>query len=235
MRRFPLLVLTSLLATAPATAQVGHDPALSPYRDIRSGRYLELFGGKIFGSGGSIPVGPRDGMVVGARVDFRAKNTILVAFGGWYANTVRNIVDADDSVATRVKPAVPHHLFGGEATLQFNITGGKSYRGLAPYFGVGLGVVKGQKTPAADTSGYAFGTKLYFAPFLGTRVMLGQRLFIKAEGKAYFWSLKYPISYLDEPSKQPGTGDAINAVNTRGRKSQYVPAPALLFGAGIAF
>ena len=235
MRRLLLAALFVLVAAPPASAQVGYDPALSPYRDIRSGRYLELFGGKMFGSGGSIQVGPRDGAVMGARVNFRAKNTIQVSFGGWYANTVRNIVDADDSIATRVKPAIAHHLYGGEATLQFNFTGGKSWHSLAPYAGLGLGVVKGQPTPAADTSGYTFGTKLYFAPMLGTRVMLGQRAFIKAEAKAYFWNLKYPLNYSDEPSKQPGTGDVINAVNRSGRRSQYVPVPALLFGIGFAF
>lgn len=235
MHRFPLLALVAALAAVPAAAQVGYDPALSPYRDIRNGRYLELFGGKVFGDGGSIPVGPRDGNVIGARVNFRGKNTIQVSFGGWYAGTVRHIVDADDSVAERVKPDINHHLLGGEVSLQFNLTGGKSWHGIAPYAGVGLGVVKGQKTPAADTSGYSFGTKLYFAPNLGTRFMLGQRSFVKIEAKAYFWSLKYPLNYSDEPAKQPGTGDVINAVNASGKRSSYVPAPALQVGVGYAF
>ncbi|MEO5799709.1 MAG: hypothetical protein ABIZ70_10290 [Gemmatimonadales bacterium] len=235
MRRFLLPVALILLAAVPAAAQVGYDPSLSPFHDVRHSRYLELFGGRIFGSGGSIPVGPRDGTVMGARVDFRAKNTVQIGFGAWYAGTVRNIVDADDSVATRVKPAVANHLFGGEISLQFNLTGGKSWRGIAPYAGVGIGVVKGQKTPAADTSGYAFGTKLYFAPNIGTRLILSERTFLKVEGKAYFWSIKYPVSYSDEPTKQPGTGDVINAVNATGKKSSYVPAPALQFGFGYSF
>lgn len=235
MRRIPLWVFCSLVAVSPASAQIGNDPARSPFHDIRNGRYLELFGGRMVGSGGSIPVGPRDGNVVGARVNFRGKNTIQVSFGGWYAGTVRNIVDADDSIAVRVKPAIAHHLLGGEATLQFNLTGGKSWHALAPYVGLGLGVVKGPKTPAADTSGYTFGTKMYFAPTLGTRLMISERMFIKAEGKAYFWSLKYPASYSDEPSKQPGSGDVFNAVNPSGKSSGYAPAPVLLFGIGFAF
>ncbi|MES2306803.1 MAG: hypothetical protein V4558_14970 [Gemmatimonadota bacterium] len=235
MRRFLLPVVLTLLAAVPAAAQVGYDPSLSPFRDVRHGRYLELFAGRMFGSGGSIPVGPRDGTVMGARVDFRAKNTVQVAFGAWYASTVRNIVDADDSVATRVKPAIDHHLLGGEISLQFNLTGGKSWRGIAPYAGVGIGVVKGQKTPAADTSGYTFGTKLFFAPNIGTRLILSERTFVKVEAKAYFWSLKYPVSYSDEPSKQPGTGDVINAVNATGKRSSYVPVPALQFGFGYSF
>lgn len=235
MRRFLSAFVVLLLASSPAAAQVGYDPAASPFRDIRNGRYLEFFAGKMFSDGGSIPVGPRDGNVFGARINFRSKNTIQVGFGGWYAGTVRNIVDADDSVATRVKPAIDHHLLGGEISLQFNLTGGKSWRGIAPYAGVGIGVVKGQKTPAADTSGYTFGTKLYFAPNIGSRFMLGQRTFVKVEGKAYFWSLKYPVSYSDEPSKQPGTGDVINAVNVSGKRSSYVPVPALQIGFGYAF
>lgn len=235
MRWILLVVLVMAGMVSTAEAQVGYDPTLSPYHDILHGRFLELTAGKVLGSGGTIPVGPRDGTIFGARVDFRAKNTIQVSFGGWYANTVRNIVDANDSVATRVKPAIPHHLYGGEIALQFNLTGGKTWHYVAPFVGLGLGVVKGQKTPAADTSGYVFGTKLFFAPFVGGRVMLGQRAFLKAEAKAYFWSIKYPVSYSTEPSKQPGTGDVINAVNASGRRSQYVPAPVLQFGLGYAF
>ncbi|MEP6590930.1 MAG: hypothetical protein ABJC19_07090 [Gemmatimonadota bacterium] len=235
MRWFLLVVLMMMGAVSAASAQVGYDPANSPYHDILHGRYLELTAGRILGSGGTIPVGPRDGTAFGARVDFRAKNTIQISFGGWYANTVRNIVDADDSVATRVKPAIPHHLYAGEIALQFNLTGGKTWHDVAPFVGVGLGAVRGQKTPPADTSGYVFGTKLFFAPFVGGRLMLGQRAFLKLEAKAYFWSLKYPVSYTEEPSKQPGTGDVINAVNVSGRRSQYVPVPALNLGFGYAF
>lgn len=234
MRPFRSLLLLCAVA-APLSAQVGHDPATSPFRDIRNGRWLEFYTGQIGGSGGPIPVGPRDGTVFGGRIDFRGRNTLQISFGAWYAATVRNIVDADDSIATRIKPAIKHSLFGGDANIQLNLTGGKSYRGIAPYVGFGLGVVKGQKTPAADTSGYSFGTKFYFSPSAGTRLMLGQRLFLKAEGRLYFWSLKYPLNYSDEPAKQPGTGDVFNAVNPTGRRSQYVTAPALLIGAGFAF
>ncbi len=79
------------------------------------------------------------------------------------------------------------------------------------------------------------GTKLYFAPNVGTRLMLGQRLFLKAEARAYFWNLKYPNSYADEPAQAPGTSDAPNAVNPSGKGGEYTPVPALLFGFGIKF
>ncbi len=234
--RSALLALAACcVPAAAAMAQVGYLPTESPFREIRFGRTIELQGGQLFGNGGPLLVGPQDGRLLGARVNFRGDHALQVSLGGWTAATERFLVDADKPPATRVSGPVAHRLIGGEFTLQLNLTGGKSWRGLAPYAGVGLGLVNGAKTPAADTSGYKFGTKLYFAPNVGARVMLGQRLFVKAEARAYFWKLKYPNAYLDEPAQAPGTIDNPNAVNPSGKSGEYAPVPALLFGLGIKF
>src|SRR5690349_8769921 len=82
----------------------------SPYREIHHGRYVELIGGKVFGNGGPIPVAPQDGNAFGGRVVFRGKNTVQLGFGGWVANTERFIVDADDSVATRISGPVSQRV-----------------------------------------------------------------------------------------------------------------------------
>ena len=235
-RRFALLALLALCSpAAAAVAQVGYLPAKSPFREIRFGQTLELQGGQLFGNGGPIKVGPQDGRILGARLNFRGNHSLQLALGGWTAAAERYIVDADKPPATRVSGPIDHRLIGGEFTLQLNLTGGKTWHALAPYAGLGLGLVHGAKTPAADTSGYSFGTKLYFAPNVGTRLMLGQRLFLKAEARAYFWNLKYPNSYADEPAQAPGTSEAPNAVNPSGKSGEYTPVPALLFGFGIKF
>lgn len=218
-----------------ASGQVGYPTDHSPFRSITRPRWVEGWSGRIFGNGGPLKVGPRDGVTYGARIDFRGRNTLQISLGGWYANTVRWVVDANDSVATRIKGPVPQRLYGGEANFQLNATGGKSWNHLAPYAAVGVGLVHGSPTPASDTSGYSFGNRIYFAPALGTRVMVGQRLFLRVEARTYFWSLRYPISYSLEPTKQPGTTDRPNRVNTTGKASQYVIAPALVFGFGIAW
>jgi hypothetical protein len=231
-----LVALAALcLPVVAAVAQVGYLPEKSPFREIRFGQTLELQGGQLFGNGGPIKVGPQDGSILGARMNFRGQHSLQLSLGGWTAGATRYIVDADKAPATRVSGPIKHRLIGGEFTLQLNLTGGKSWHSLAPYAGLGLGLVHGAKTPAADTSGYSFGTKLYFAPNVGTRLMLGQRFFVKAEARAYFWNLKYPNSYADEPAQAPGTSDAPNAVNPSGKGGEYTPVPALLFGFGIKF
>ena len=224
-----------LLCAAPLAAQVGYLPSASPYREIHNDRWIEFDAGRLYGNGGPLLVGPRDGQAFGGRIIFRGKSTLQISLGGWEAATVRFVVDANDSVATRVKGPVDEHLFGGEATITFNVTGGKTWHGLAPFAAIGLGLVHGQAPPASDTSGYSFGTKFYFGPSIGTRVLLGQRVFFKAEARAMFWSLSYPFTYSQEPSAQPGTLTAPNAVNTTGKTSQYTLTPALFFGLGFAF
>jgi len=220
---------------APATAQVGYPPTASPYRPIDRGLWAEVYGGRIFGSGGALLVGPRDGNLVGGRLDLRGKNALQVSFGGWYANTVRNVVNANDSVATRVKGPFAEKLFAFQFGAQLNVTGGKTWHGLAPYATLNVGLVHGQGPPASDTSGYSFGTKIYFSPAIGTRVFVNQRLFVSAQAQVFIWKLSYPAIYSLEPAKQPGTASHSNAVNTTGSNSQYVATPSLRLGLGIAF
>ncbi len=239
MRRVLVVALlastVTLLAPTRATAQVGRPPAESPYHDILNARWLDLSGGRVFGTGGPLLVGPRDGTLAGARLTFRGNHALSLSLGGWWASTVRHIVDANDSVATRVKPDISNSLIAAEFAIQFNLSGGKSWHRLAPFTALGIGLAKGQATPRADTSGYSFGTRFYFAPSIGTRIMLSQAVALRVEGRELFWSLKYPASYSVEPLKQPGTASAPNAVNITGKTGGYTVTPALLVGLSLRF
>jgi hypothetical protein len=222
-----------LLWTARSlSAQVGYDPHHSPFRAIDHGNWLEAYSGHLYGNGGPIPLGPRDGNLFGARVDFRAQHALQLSLGAWVAHAVRTVIDANDSVATRIKAPVDQRVLGFETNLQFNLTGGKSWHRIAPYAGVTVGLAVGQATPASDTSGYAFGTKMFRSPVLGTRIFVGQRLFVKTELQGMIWKIQYPVSYSIEPFKQPGTVAAPNAVNPSGKTSDYALAPKWIFGIG---
>jgi opacity protein-like surface antigen len=239
MRRVLLVALfaftLSLLAIPPAVAQVGRTPATSPYHDILGARWLDFSVGRVLGTGGPLLVGPRNGTLGGARVTFRGDHTLSLSLGAWYAGTVRHVVDANDSVATRVKPDVSNSLIAAEFALQMNLTGAKSWHRMAPFAALGIGLAKGQATPKSDTSGYSFGTRFYFAPSAGTRIMLTRSVALRAEARALFWSLKYPSSYSVEPVKQPGTASNPNAVNTTGKSGGYTVTPALLLGLSVRF
>lgn len=228
------LVLGLLLAPCvSAAAQVGYLPSQSPFRELTAGTFVEFTGGRVFGTGGLLQLGPRNGTSEGVRFVFRGNHTLQLSFGVWTAGTQRTWIDADDSVAKRNKGLIDQRLIAGEFGLQFNATGAKTWHGLAPYAGVGVGLVHGQASPATDTSGYSFGTKLFFAPTLGTRLFAGQRVYFKLDVRGIFWKLVYPASYSDEPAKQPGTTGHSNAVNTTGVTSQYTVTPEIRLGIGI--
>lgn len=232
MRRLPIWLL---LCPAPLLAQAGFPPSASPYHELRYGGYFEVTGGRLFGEGGLLRLGPRNGNSVGLRYTLRAKNTLQFSFGGWTAATQREVIDADDSVATRDKGLYPQRLIAGEIGIQLNLTGGKTWRGFAPNVGVTFGFVHGAGGPTTDTSGYSFGTKVYFAPGIGTRYFVSQRVYLRFDVRGLFWNLNYPASYAQEPSKQPGTASAPNAVNPTGISSEYTLTPAIRFGLGIAW
>lgn len=229
------LVLVLPAASLAAQSGVGYLPGESPFREIRFGKYIEPIGGKLYGDGGPLQVGAQDGTIMGVRAVFRARNALQVGLGVWTAGAQRFVVDADEAPATRVKGPIDQRLIGGEFSMQLNMTGGKTWRGWAPFAGIGLGLVNGEKSPASDTSSYKFGTKFYFAPNAGIRYFVGQRLYLRAEARAFVWKLAYPASYSEEPAQAPGTVDNPNAVNPTGKVGEYTPVPALMFGIGIKF
>jgi hypothetical protein len=224
------LVLAPMLS---AGAQVGFLPSQSPYREIQHGSFFELNGGKIYGGGGIVGLGPRDGTSEGFQFALRAKNTLQFSFGIWTAGTHRTQIDPQDSVAKQVKGIVAERLNAIEFGIQLNLTGGKTWHKLAPYAGIGLGLVHGAASPVTDTSGYSFGTKVYFAPAIGTRLFLGQRAYLRLDVRALIWNLSYPVVYSTEPVRQPGTGTQSNAVLPAGLSSQYTVTPQLRVGLGF--
>ena len=228
------LIMGLLLApSVSAAAQVGYLPSQSPFHELTIGTYFEVTGGHVFGSGGLLDLGPRNGASEGLSLVVRGNHALQFSFGLWTAGTERTWIDAYDSVATRNKGLVPQRLIAGEFGMQLNTTGGKRWHALAPYAGVSVGLVNGAASPPTDTSGYSFGTKLFFAPTLGTRLFVGQRLYLKLDVRALVWNLQYPPSYALEPAKQPGTTASPNAVNPTGVASQYTITPEIRVGLGI--
>jgi hypothetical protein len=235
---FAWLRMTVLLAlTIPPTlaAQVGHTPQSSPYRDIRKGHTFTATGGYFSGNGGDFGIGPHGGAVFGARYDIRSASAIQIGLGVSYGKLDRFIVNPFVTLANRRSGPVRQSVLFAEVNLQFNVTGGKSWHRIAPFFGVAGGLARAGSTPA-DTSGYRFGSKLYLAPNAGFRLFLGDRLHLRAEARATFWKLKYPTTFQQEPVEEPGTQDNPNAVIPPGGKLQeWTTSSWLQAGLGYAF
>jgi hypothetical protein len=234
--RLPALALLLIsLAASPVLAQVGHPPGDSPYRDIFKGHSVTPIVGRLAGGGGRLGIGPQDGTVFGVRYDVRTGGT--VGFGLTLAQTTAHpfLVDPFVQVARRKTGPVSQQVRFADASIQLNLSGGKTWHRLAPYTGVSLGVAFSDRI-AADTSGFRFGNKFYFAPQIGTRFFLTDRLHLRADVRGVFWKLNYPVAFTDEPPLDPGTPpDDSHAVITDQRLSEWTLTPWFQVGLGYSF
>jgi opacity protein-like surface antigen len=205
MRRRILLVtglLGGALLTSTAAAQVGHDPAGSPYRTLRYSQFIGLNGGLFRGGGGSIDVAPHHGQTLGLRFDLFSAGTLTLGIQASYLALERMVVDPRKPIATALSGPVSQGVGMLEGLVQFNLTGSKTWNRIAPYVAGGLGIVRAGST-SEDSSGYSFGTRFAFTPGAGARVFLADRLFLRLEARATFWSVTYPPSFRTRPSSDP--------------------------------
>src|ERR1051326_9018884 len=176
MRSSARLGFALLLAARPAIAQVGHDPAHSPYRSLRYGQFISFTAGYFNGDGGVLGAAPHRGATYGLRYDFLGSGTVT-------------------------GPVKRSAVFPG-GILQFNLTGGKPWHHLPPFVSAAGGLVFAGKTPA-DTSGFTFHTRGTLTPGLGARTFLGERLFLRVEAGSTFWSVSYPATSRLAPPTAP--------------------------------
>jgi hypothetical protein len=235
-RGLEVTLVLGLLAAAfqDGRAQVGHSPAGSPYRDVIRGSSFSLLFGHLGGDGGELRIGPHGGNTYGVRYDFRMSGFIQGGFSAAYMDLERLVIDADDSVATRVSGPVEQNIVMVEAALQFNITGGKTWHNIQPFFTGGIGY-NFSSTTESDTSGFDFGKRFSISPGVGLRYYLGDRLHIRLEARRHFWKLKYPSSFEQEPADQPGDSENSNAVITNGKLDEWVSGWWTFGGIGFSF
>jgi hypothetical protein len=195
--RHALALLLLLVAARPAHAQVGYPPDKSPYRDIPKKMSLTALFGYVGGTGGKLGLGPHDGPAFGGRFGIGVSGPLEISFAVQYAELVgaRVFRDSDGKLAVSGKLPSPVWMF--ETDVQYTITGGKTWHGLAPYIGGGIGYAwRSSATEGPDA--YDFGGRFYWAPFAGTRFFVNPRSFIRAEIRGAFWRLAYPPPYYED-------------------------------------
>ncbi|MEO8029250.1 MAG: hypothetical protein ABI765_00305 [Gemmatimonadota bacterium] len=221
-----LCLLASLAMAVPMAAQVGRPPDRSPFRDIESGHSFTPFVGYMWGSGGTLGVGPHDGMIYGFRVDARISAPLTLGFQMSYGDLKRNYFDLEDTTGTALRGLIKTHVIQAEISALLNLTGKKSWHHLAPFIGVAGGLAFGSKA-SVDSSGYKFGTKFVFAPMAGTRIVIANGVMLRAEWRWNFWQIKYPNTYsLPTPAAETLLGANL---------SEWIASPSLTAGLSIGF
>jgi len=193
--RLCVLCVLCVAAAGTAAAQVGHDPAKTPYSDVRHGVFIVLSGGQFFGNGGDAGVAPHDGPVVGLRMSFLANKTVQIDGGMFYGMLGRLVYDPAQPPGQRFSGPVDNDVIWMDAAIHFNLMGGKTWHRLAPFVGTGFGLAI-----AEDLQGTTFnlGTKFTFSPTIGVRYFLSDALALNLESRFQFWNIKYEASFAQE-------------------------------------
>jgi len=222
----------ALLWPATLSAQVGHDPAHSPYRPIAARTSVSLVAGYLGGSGGKLGIGPSDGFLAGARYEMRLTgptDASLTIARGQFDRLIPNPNAPADS---QITGPVSQSVIFVDAALQILLTGDKTWNRVAPYLGASLGLGFGSGV-AADTSGFRFATKLVTGPLLGVRLYPGGGLTFRVEGRLTFWRLSYPSGFFANPARAPTDPPLLNPDVES--DTDWTAHPTVLIGLGWAF
>lgn len=181
-----------LAIAAPVRAQVGHDPASSPFHDLTTTQGLTVSFGRFAGARTVAGVGARPGTYVGLRFDTRLSGPADFWASVARVASSRRVVNPDTVVTVTGPVEMP--LIAADLGLALNLTGAKTWHRLAPYVGLGIGVLTPVKT-VTDPGGYKAATNFSFVPTIGTRVFVGRSLAIRIDARDYYFRYEWPLSY----------------------------------------
>ncbi|MGH7530913.1 MAG: hypothetical protein ACREMN_11070 [Gemmatimonadales bacterium] len=229
-------MLAAILAVAasgrPAVAQVGHPPGDSPFRDITIAAGPVVFAGYLFGDRGKAEAGPSNALAFGARYELPTGRSLLVQLTAAYLRAERFIIDsrADSASPARRTGPVDMDLLHLDVGLQLRLTGAKTWHGLAPYVGAGIGMAIDVNSPGDTTnSGYHFGNKLTFGGGVGVRWYVARQFTVHADTRLLLWRLKYPIAFRDPAP------DGSRVVPLDDKLTDWTTHPWLSLGVGWTF
>lgn len=192
-----IVLAAALLPASPAAlaAQVGYPPEASPYQDLRGKQAITLSPGWIVPGGDPAGVGPRSGLMFTGRYELMVTGPLwLVSRIGYAPGLERTVKDPEDTEGSRVVGTVTEPLYLLDVGFGLNLTGNKSWRGIAPRVTGTLGAVSTLKS-AYDLGAYRFGSKFVVSYGVGARIVTGRAWEVNADLSHMFWKMDYPESY----------------------------------------
>lgn len=225
-------LIVALMAPRALAAQVGHDPAHSPYRPITARTGLMVTGGYLGGSSGELGIGPAGGTVAGVRYEMRLTGPTDALLGLSWGRFDRLVPDPAAPADSQLTGPVRQSVLFVDAGLQILLTGDKTWHRLAPYLGATLGLGFGAGVPA-DSSGYRYRAKFTTGPMLGVRAYPVGGLTFRVEGRLVFWQLKYPSRFFAAPTRAPDDPPLLDPLTES--DTDWTAHPVVLVGLGWSF
>jgi len=176
-------------------AQVGHDPATSPYEDLRGRQAATIGIGTLTPGRDPAGVAPKSGLMLTGRYDLQLTRPLwFFARLGVAPSLERPIKDPLFTDAQRDAGTERLPLVLTEAGLTMNLTGNKSWRHVVPQVHGAIGLVTAG-APRFDLGGYKVGSAFTVSYGLGARVATGRAWELHADLTRMHWKYTYPDAY----------------------------------------
>jgi hypothetical protein len=226
VKAFLLGVVVSL-AALPAAAQVGHDPASSPYRDLEHKQEITWLFGYLRARHDPAGVAPRSAAMTGLRYELNLVGPLAFSADLTRSFSERQVLDPAKPRATREAGTQTTPVYAADLALAVDLTGRKSWHNIVPQVRAGLGVVSSRAKD--DSSGYSFGTPFAFNFGGGLKFVPGGRLQLRMDVTDRVFKLSYPDSYYRKAS------DNTSVLEDPTPRSFYTHHTALTVGVSYLF
>jgi hypothetical protein len=189
-----LFGVLALLAAVPAAAQVGHEPAESPYTDLDYKQELTPLFGYVKAREDPAHILPKSAAMVGLRYEIFLGGPLSFSSDVTRSFSERNVIDPTQIASKRSVGTQSAAVYAADAALALGLTGRKSWHSIVPQLRGGIGLMA---SPAKDdSSGYAFGTSFAFNFGGGLKLVPGRRFQIRADVTERVFKQTYPDAYF---------------------------------------
>lgn len=209
MRQIRLIVLCALAVSVPGRLAAQSIP--SPYEYVETRHSVSVYGGYLQTDPGRLDLGPQPAPLFGARYGIHLTGPLLGEVDLGLVPTTRTIYRRTSNQPNPPLVGIGEAevmTFLAEAGLVFQITGARTWRGLAPYLSLGGGLATGINQGDDDEGGlsedqlYRFGPAFAAAAGVGTNFFVSERISIRLDFRDHFWRLNYPVGLTGTPERE---------------------------------
>jgi len=216
----------ALLVASPLLAQVGHEPASSPYRDLEYRQELTPYYGYAAAKVDAAGITPQSSAIAGLHYELYLGGPVSLTSDLSSMFSDRTVLDPTKPRAQRVVGTETATVYGLDLGMALGLTGRKSWHRLAPLVRAGVGIVTSKA--ADDTTGLKFGTPFAFTFGAGVKFVPGGRIQLRADVGERLFKQKYPDAYYRTTSDN-------TAVLTDSKRSYWTNHGLLTFGVSYLF
>jgi hypothetical protein len=222
-----LFCAAALLGAIPASAQVGHDPAKSPYVDLEYSQEFTLLGGYLRTRHDPAGILPTSRSMFGARYEITLTGPFALSADVITGSGDRHVVDPTKPASTRNVGTQSNSVFAADFAAAMNLTGTRSWHALVPQVRAGVGLVR--SAAKDDSSGYSFGTPFAFTYGGGVKYVPGGRFQLRADITDRVFKQSYSDAYYRIAT------DNTAVLPTTTARSFYTHHTALTIGVSYLF